>query len=708
MLKKVALACSVLIILNAGAIFAQEGDQLERYKVITPSQKTESALTETLNRNELFVLLDKLTINLTSKKSSQTFKDIIPNASFSNIANRLAGLDLILPDQKTGMFKPAKEVTYEDACYLMLGFIGHKTSYETALQDAYEQGLLEGIRIYKKDTAITRKHVYHIIELTLNQKQSNGSVLSDTLKLAASDNVVGPTETKTKEAETLLNIARITPLTDKQVLISFNDAPGKTSLDGLELVTSKQLQLKPITYAQVTPAEIIFTFKESLTQGEVYQVNKSSGYAFKFDKQLDGKLYCNEGYTRTLNNHEIKIAFNNYLNPESALNLVHYKSIDGLNFKGIKFARRSDGTIDMKAVVLTSDDQVPGKYYRIAFQNGLKDINGNEIANLPVYRNISVFGAGYDLEAPSISRVSALSLNEVQIDFNESSGLEAAQAENPLNYKLTDIESGKNYTISNVQLKMNPSTGVFSQVKLTVSPLDRLKRFMVEVNNLKDTQGNDISKTSGFRGSFALTTFEEERPKLINVESVSSNLIKLSFNKNVYLASQFELEDVQLTSDVKVLEVAVDATSKNTIWVKTTDHSKYGLYTLRIANVHDNFGNFTTKGDAMGHYAVNMNGLSRPRVTLIENDIANGKNVLTVTFDMPMNKSAMETVSNYAIEGLEILYVYQMNDLTVKIVTAPQKKGQIYHLILSNLESKLGAGLDTASTRNTFAGYQLD
>jgi hypothetical protein len=702
------IAVGILMIATLGFGFSEAivGTNLEAYKIISASQMTEKALAEKVTRNELYIWIHQVTKNLEAPTKSVKFTDIIPNTNFDGVAKRMASLELLLPDQLAGLFKPSKEVTYEEASSLALRLIGYSAanSNSNSLQAAYEAGLLTGIRINTVNQVVSKKSFYVILENTLKAKRL-GSELSvkDYLKLATpSDNGLKPT------IDLGAVVQKFEVYNAEEFFVTFSGAPSEQSRNLIQIYDAKNTSLKIIGQRMVKQDAYLYKVSAPLVTGEQYEIRGTVAQKSEYNNGSKEKLFCIEEMSVARHNRQIKLTFNHKLDVNSALDLRNYQSKTGLDFKSIDFDRNRDGSLDLQTVLIETGEQVTGKAYTIILQDGLKDAFGNMPSVLLPYRQITIYGAAYDVYPPKVDRIIPKGINEMVINFSETSGLDVGTAENPKSYSVYDIDAKKSFVIESAKLKKNETTGVYSEVVLKVAPLDRLKRYMVEVVGVKDVLGNVISTTSDYRGSFALSTEEEKSARLVLVEAYSRDLIKLVFNKNIQIPTDFTMENIQLTSGAKALSVTVDKSNASILWVKSTESEKTGMSVVKIENIYDAFGNRTTFGDASQYYAPNRSDLERPVVGLVENNRAYGKNVLTINFSKAMSETALEQVSHYSINGLDVLYVYKTSDYKVKVVTSAQQQGKIYDLTMSDIVDQFGAPLSSGSTSKTFIGNGID
>lgn len=680
------------------------GSTLKAYEIITQTQLSNNQ-SEIMTRNELYILLNQMTKNLTTPVSKSTYTDILPNSNFQLIAQKMTALGLVLPDQLAGTFKPSKQMTYEEVSLLCLRLTGYNGNAANVLNTAYDAGLLKGVRIMKLNQTITKQAVYQLLENTLAVKRVNSDkTVAEYLGLINSETGSKPATQQNASGQPF----KMEMYNKETLFISFDSMPSQTAIEALKIINSKGEVLEIAKRYAIDGQSYLFTTTKALNDNELYRIDGSNITTIATIQAASTPLFCIEEESKSAYNKQIKLRFNRKLDVSSALNLENFTVRSELTFDNIKFDRLPDGSLDLQCILIETSPQTLGRTYIIELQPGLKDSFGVGVSPNTAYRQIVLYGTGEDIYPPKVGKATAMAINQIKIQFEEGTLLETKSAENLLNYTIYSLETQKKYNVLKAELKKNEMTDNYTDVILTVEPMDRLKRYMVEAVGIKDVGGNELTVKGNYRASFALTETEETAPKLIYVESFSKELLKLVFNKSIIIPANYSLENIQMSPGLKPLSLTADSNNKTILWLKTTEHQSSGISIIKTQDLTDNFGNTTTFSLGSQYYSPTRLDAEKPVAGLIDNNKAHGKNVITVNFTKAMDTETLENQSNYKIDGIDILYVYQTTDHQVKLVTGPQRQGQIYTLNMTGLTDQFGTPLDQRSESKAFIGLSID
>lgn len=696
-MKRLMLSALITALLITPTYADQNSDALKAYGILTQSQVSTSVMNSNITRNEFYVIIGGLYKNTSAVNGTLTFNDLIPNSDFTYTAKKMDGLKLLLEDQKKGKFEPAKNMTYEEVCQVVLKMLDIPIKDNSVLITAYNAGLLENIKIKTTNQLIERTYLYSILNKALETKHSSGVLLKEKLKLVDSSK---PNQGQSP-IETNSVPEKLEGYTKNSVVLTYTGIPSEKKLQELILRNEKDIPYTVTARKQIADNVYLVSVAETLGKGSLMKIEGSSVTA-KLEYAENSELYCMSEQSLSLHSRSVKLKFNQKLDYQSALALQNYTPSTGLKLESVSFDQKEDGTLDFQTVVLKTSEQSPAKLYSIRVAN-IKGANGSTLT-ATAFNDIKFYGANYDIYPPKVGQITAEAINKIRINFTEASGLSKVEAEQVQNYNLYEINTKKTYKVIKAELLKSKDSDVYGSVLLEVEPLARLNTYMLEVKDLKDVAGNTISKETEYRGSVTLSDREETPAKLTTVESLSRNLLKLIFDKEVQLSGDFTLENVRLSNEVKATKVAVDEKQKNTVWVTTTDQQRSGVSLIRIENLYDNFGNRTGFGHASQNFATLVSDLNAPVIGLVENNIGDGKNIIKLHFTQAMDKGSIEDVSQYKIEGLKILYAYQVTDHQVNLVTVPQKKGQVYQLNIGAIVDTFGTPLSSSSKTKAFIG----
>lgn len=725
MFKKSLLSLALLLaLLTASFAETSNGSHLVELSIINKSSLESLELNKNVTRNELYIWVGRLTRELSVTPVTSTFNDIIPSSSFAQIAAKSKALGVLLPDQSQGKFAPSAQVTHEELCYVLLKLLKEDSTMEQVLYQANDAGLLEGLRIRAYNKPVSKETAFKIMENALKQKvKGTQTTLESYLSLngyinesKAQESVKPSTDvttTNTGNGNVAVNqnaalIKYLNAYSQNKVVVEYVASPTESQMKAYKVLTSDAKILKAISWQLVNTTTVVYTLDQNMADGVVYRDAEYASYTTKYRALESVKPYAVTQLSSVIHSEAIKIVFNKKMDYNSAIDARNYQIQGGLDIKKIQFAVDNDNHIDFTTVIIETSQQVPGKAYNITIDGNLKDSYGRSMSEGRALTRFTLYGASYDIYAPKVSRVTAEAINKVAVQFEEASGFDEASALNPLNYKIYEIDNKKTFEVKSAIFKVNRDTGRKTIVLLETAPLDRMKRYMVEVANVKDVHGNTISKDTDFRASFALTDKEEQVPRIVTAEGISRNLIKVLFDKDIQVPDDFKMENIQLRDNLKALKVDVDSKNKNILWVTTTDHQVPSLSLIRIENIYDNFGNRTRLGETRQYYSASITDTVMPTINLLEGNLSMGNNIVKLRFSKEMDHDSLIDVRNYSIKDLDVLYAYTTQDGEVYLVTSPQRKNQVYELRIKPINDKLGMPLQPSSCTQVIIGFTLD
>ncbi len=725
MLKKIMLSIMLILALMTTS-FAEtsNGSHLVELSIINKSSIEPVALNKDVTRNELYIWVSRLTRELSATPIPSSFTDIIPNSSFSQIAAKAKALGLLLPDQNQGKFEPAKTVTHEELCYVMLKLLKENCTMDQVLYQANEAGLLEGLRIRAYNKPVNKDTTFKIIENALKLKRE-GTQTSLESYLVLNNPIANNTEQKVNtevntnstsnvdntNVSTNQNAALLKHLSTynaSQVVAEYLASPTETQLKSYRIKSSDGKILKAVSWQLVDTTTVIYKLDQNMMDGVVYQDVEHPLIATTYLAMDAVKPYVVTQLSSTLHSEVIKLVFNKKMDIASAIDSRNYQIQGGLEIKNIRFALDNDNHHDFTTVLIETAQQVPGKTYNITIDGNLKDSYDRTLSEGRALTRFSLYGASYDIYAPKVSRVTVDAIDKVAVLFEEASGFDEESVLNPMNYKIYDVDNKKAFEVKSATFKVNKDTGRKTIVVLETAPLDRMKRYMVEVVNVKDVHGNMISHDTDYRASFALTDKEEQVPRIVTAEGISKNLIKVTFDKGIQIPDDFKLENIQLRDNLKALKVEKDANNENVLWIKTSDHTVPSLSLIRIENIYDNFGNRTRLGETRQYYSASITETVAPTINLIEGNMAMGNNIVKLRFSKEMDYNSLVDVRNYSVKDLDVFYAYTTQNREVYIVTSPQRKNQVYELKIKPFNDDLGTPLQSSSCTQMIIGFTLD
>jgi len=211
-------------------------------------------------------------------------------------------------------------------------------------------------------------------------------------------------------------------------------------------------------------------------------------------------------------------------------------------------------------------------------------------------------------------------------------------------------------------------------------------------------------KSVNFTGIAVDTT----APTVKNVKGVDYNKFEVEFSDRMDFASATDVANYKFNKDIKVTSASLNS-GRTKVTLITDAAKKNVVYTLVIENVKNSDGKAVVKTTRT---VTATEDRTAPKVS--SHKVQNNR-MIVVTFNEGMDKTALETVSNYSINDLEIesvkAYDRVGNDGNVDevvIYTSTQQTNKAYTLTMSNLTDCSVLKNPLGTTTRTFRGAAPD
>ncbi len=213
------------------------------------------------------------------------------------------------------------------------------------------------------------------------------------------------------------------------------------------------------------------------------------------------------------------------------------------------------------------------------------------------------------------------------------------------------------------------------------------------------------AKSVNFTGIAADTTV----PTVVKITGSDANKFVVEYSDKMDFATATDIANYTFDKSIKVIKAEINS-DRNKITLYTDAAKKNIVYTVTIQNVTNSDGKAITK---TSRTVTAQEDKTVPKLTALK--VQNNRMlVLTITDNSGIAKNSAETLSNYSINGLEILSAkaYDIDDddnlETVVLTTAEQTAGKAYTLTVENVTDTAVLANPVAKTTRVFLGSTAD
>lgn len=287
-----------------------------------------------------------------------------------------------------------------------------------------------------------------------------------------------------------------------------------------------------------------------------------------------------------------------------------------------------------------------------------------------------------------------------ELDINSVSSLNSTTQDISLNkdiailpatdsFKITD-EKGNSFDITDASLRTNNTI-----VRLTTKALKE--------NQLYTLTYNDESY------KFVAKAADSDKPELISAIALTNQTVQLTFNEevdvNAISASNYSINNLDVIKayyDVDEDENPI----KNVVLLITTSQKQGTIYKVEVSNVTDLSGNKIDSDNDTFKFGGLPQDKTEPR---LRSSLSLTNTSVKLIFNEDMDKDSVEDISNYEIDGLDVLKAERQSDKNqVILTTSAQSFGTIYKLTVSDVTDLSGNTIDSDSETSKFAGHKED
>lgn len=700
MLKKgISISLIAILIATTASFAANSAETLAEYGVIEKNS-TGYAESSNITRAEFMVILSKLygEKNIQSYTYKNQFKDVsssdwfAPYIAFALDKKVTSGISV-------ESFGPNQTVTYDQAALFIIKALGYESSFDQALGKAYDLKLLAGINV-KRGLPITRGEIFTMVGRALEQPY-NGDQAPLKLKLGLGSSV------SYRNIQQMQNfgLSKAKLVSSEFIEVTFNMAPGYLLKE--EALLKIDGSLSPVkSTIQLTPN--IYLLQVNNVKGkkaiDLQIGNSVEVKAIDFD---GGKFAFIPSASRVTNTNTVILQFNKPVDPISGLDKNNYLIDGGLLVTSVSYFTDMYGSVDYTKLVLKTSEQNDGKLYNLRMTT-VKDQEQMSLLSSNAVVNFAFGGVKKDNTSPIVERAFTRTNSDVYVSFKDESGIDASSALNMANYSLKTVDKGTNLAITKVEPIAN-EFGQINEIKLITEQMSSNTPYILEMNGIKDTLGNQIANLGTNKYSFPSKLSDTERPRLEQSYNTSANQIRLTFNEGLIKETAENVNNYSFDKDeLKVRSAKLTGPDNNIIVLETSDQPSGKSFKLYVSGLTDYFGNAMPKNDATAYFFGNGGDLTKPKVESVDSQNLGGRNLVTVSFSKDMNIEDMLNKNNYDFGKLgKALYVEKINERQIRVYTEDQVKFELYTLTVSNVKDNTNINLNGGTQTLTFAGAGL-
>ncbi len=418
-------------------------------------------------------------------------------------------------------------------------------------------------------------------------------------------------------------------------------------------------------------------------------------------------IYINKEKTKFIDCQRLKLVFTEPVDIGAVPNVVITSSGKKYLSQKLEYFKNDFNQYDYTTLVASYSDLPYNSIYRYIQTEDVKGFENTLMSKLSNQRELLISNGNPDIYPPKLIDVTIGSRTNINLNFLESSDLDVTETLKKDNYRVYETSTGKNVEIKSMKVKRKTEQSSLNQIELSVDPLDVKVNYSIEFKKIKDIYANEIPIEAINRVNVTFVDYNEKGPMASTVETLSSSLLRVYFNKEVFVPEFFELSNIALSNDLKPISIKKDPNISNAVLIKTTEHQTTKLSVLRISGIEDKYGNESLLSYGTMYYHPNLYGNKLLEIAMLENQNIKNQNVVTLTFSEPVEETQMCNRENYNIKGLEILYIYKVSDKQVRLVTSVQKRGEVYSVYVKNLIGIYESNIQYSTYRD-FSGVSLD
>lgn len=285
-----------------------------------------------------------------------------------------------------------------------------------------------------------------------------------------------------------------------------------------------------------------------------------------------------------------------------------------------------------------------------------------------------------DTTPPQLVAVSLRTPMSLVLTFSEP--LARDQAENVANYV---VEPG-------IEVKQASLLASLTEVHLETSTHQAQVQYTIRVTGLRDRApvANTIKKP--VTGTYTYVPPDVTPPQLLDGKLQGANLLELVFSEPLEVSSAENRNNYQIDPYVEVLNVTLDPSSPNKVFLETTAHIPGVAYSINVRNVRDRapLPN-TISPSTWWSYSMAAAGTFADRTppALARVDLISSTQI-DLIFTEPISLTSGENKANYIIQDSVTVQSVKLDSdmVRVHLTTSPHRLGKMYHISVRNIADR--------------------
>jgi hypothetical protein len=281
---------------------------------------------------------------------------------------------------------------------------------------------------------------------------------------------------------------------------------------------------------------------------------------------------------------------------------------------------------------------------------------------------------------------------------------------------VSSVNSTMHEVSLNTATSIAPSTDVFTLVDSDNKAVNivstSLKANSTIVRLTTDALNENALYTLSYDGvtyKFVAKPADTTKPKLQSAVALTNTTVQLNFdeevNETALIAANYSingLDVVKAAYDVDTDENPI----KDVVILTTSSQSQGTIYKVVITNVTDLSDNTIDTDNDEFQFGGLAKDEAKPELT---SAAGLSNTTLKLIFNEDMDEASVETITNYTIEGLNILKAErQTNKNEVILTTTSQESGTILKVVVANVTDLSGNIINSDKDDMLFAGLAVD
>lgn len=420
-----------------------------------------------------------------------------------------------------------------------------------------------------------------------------------------------------------------------------------------------------------------------------------------------------------------------------------------------KFSPRADVTLQEVIKVVVTLLELPivagtkvegtsdwaGPYFQAAIDAGLVPASAAGAAKLPTTRgatfNVS-FDAFQTLTGPTVVSAKAIDGTTIEVVFSDDAAAQTftvdaltpgVDQERKVTYKekeytvtvkwdviALDVDSVRGIANTKVAVTLKTATNAVSASQFAIKDSANAA---VAISDAKlSADGKTVTLTTAAQTAntlYVLTVggqdykfvgqpVDADKPQLVTAVATKNNKVELAFNEELDASTVTNIANYAIDNSLQVLKAEFKADSVTNVILTTSSQSQGTIYKVTVTNVADLAGNIINADNDEATFGGQPKDETKPT---LQTAVATGNTTVELTFSEELEKVLAETITNYTIEGLQVLKA-ELSGVKVTLTTASQTQGTVYKVVVTNVQDEFGNVINSDNDEAQFGGHPKD